>query len=112
MMAKPKRAALYDRVSTGHQSVENQIRELKEVVGRRGWTASVAPRDEISGPALLKDASTQVRCRHCMGHRPARPIADRPAGHHPAPRGRRRRSLPGPTIDRYHHPGGQAAVTR
>jgi Resolvase, N terminal domain len=53
MMAKPKRAALYVRVSTGHQSVENQIRELKEVVGRRGWTASVAPRDKIGGPASM-----------------------------------------------------------
>ena len=31
-----KRAALYVRVSTEHQSVENQIRELKQVAERRG----------------------------------------------------------------------------
>jgi DNA invertase Pin-like site-specific DNA recombinase len=32
-----KRAALYVRVSTDHQSVENQIRELRQVANRRGW---------------------------------------------------------------------------
>jgi DNA invertase Pin-like site-specific DNA recombinase len=68
MMAKPKRAALYVRVSTDHQSVENQVRELKEVAGRRGWTVVEIYRDAgISGAkgrdkrpgldAMLKDAS-------------------------------------------------------
>jgi DNA invertase Pin-like site-specific DNA recombinase len=32
-----KRTALYVRVSTDHQSVENQIRELRQVAERRGW---------------------------------------------------------------------------
>ena len=32
-----KRAALYVRVSTDAQTVENQIRELRQVAGRRGW---------------------------------------------------------------------------
>jgi DNA invertase Pin-like site-specific DNA recombinase len=32
-----KRAAIYVRVSTDHQSVENQIRELSQVAERRGW---------------------------------------------------------------------------
>ena len=36
-MAKPKRAALYVRVSTDAQTVENQISELREVAERRGW---------------------------------------------------------------------------
>ena len=68
MTGKPKRAALYVRVSTDHQSVENQIRELKEVAGRRGWTVVEVYRDAgISGSkgrdkrsgldALLKDAN-------------------------------------------------------
>jgi DNA invertase Pin-like site-specific DNA recombinase len=68
MMGKPKRAALYVRVSTDHQSVENQIRELKEVAERRGWTVIEVYRDAgISGSkgrdkrpgldALLKDAN-------------------------------------------------------
>ena len=67
-MAKPaKRAALYVRVSTDHQSVENQIRELRQVAERRGWTVEEIYRDAgISGAkgrdqrpgldAMLKDA--------------------------------------------------------
>lgn len=33
-----KRVAIYARVSTGDQDVEVQTRELREYVGRRGWT--------------------------------------------------------------------------
>ena len=69
MMAKAaRRAALYVRVSTDHQSVENQVRELKLVAERRGWTVIELYRDAgISGSkgrdkrpgldALLKDAN-------------------------------------------------------
>ena len=68
MMGKPKRAALYVRVSTDHQSVENQVRELKQVAERRGWTVIEVYRDAgISGSkgrdkrpgldAMLKDAN-------------------------------------------------------
>jgi hypothetical protein len=32
-----KRAALYVRVSTDHQSVDNQIQELGQIAVRRGW---------------------------------------------------------------------------
>ena len=64
-MGKPKRAALYVRVN---QSVENQVRELKQVAERRGWTVEEVYRDAgISGAkgrdkrpgldAMLKDAS-------------------------------------------------------
>jgi DNA invertase Pin-like site-specific DNA recombinase len=68
-MAKAtKRAALYVRVSTDPQSVENQVRELKEVAQRRGWVLVETYQDAgISGAkgreqrpgldALLKDAS-------------------------------------------------------
>jgi Resolvase, N terminal domain len=57
MTTKTKRAALYVRVSTDHQTVENQISGLREVAGRRGWEvveistgtpASVAPRAATS----------------------------------------------------------------
>jgi DNA invertase Pin-like site-specific DNA recombinase len=61
-------AALYVRVSTDHQSVENQIRQLRQVAERRGWRVAEVYRDAgISGAkrrdrrpgldALLKDAS-------------------------------------------------------
>jgi DNA invertase Pin-like site-specific DNA recombinase len=49
-MAKAKRAALYVRVSTDQQTVENQVRELQQVAERRGWTVVEVYRDEgISG---------------------------------------------------------------
>jgi DNA invertase Pin-like site-specific DNA recombinase len=67
-MKTVKRAALYVRVSTDAQTVENQIRELKEVAERRGWEVVQVYSDAgISGskgranrPGLdqmLKDAS-------------------------------------------------------
>ena len=36
-MPKAKRSALYIRVSTDHQTLENQKRELTQVAERRGW---------------------------------------------------------------------------
>ena len=67
MTKNEKRAALYVRVSTDHQSVENQVRELKQIARRRGWSVAEIYRDAgISGAkgrdqrpgldALLKDA--------------------------------------------------------
>ena len=32
-----KKAAIYVRVSTDKQSVENQLRELRQIAERRGW---------------------------------------------------------------------------
>jgi len=63
-----KRAALYVRVSTDSQTVENQIRELRQVAGRRGWDVIEVYSDAgISGAkgrngrpgldSMLKDAS-------------------------------------------------------
>ena len=63
-----KRAAIYVRVSTDKQTVENQIRELQQIAERRGWEVVEEYRDAgISGakgrenrPGLdqmLKDAS-------------------------------------------------------
>jgi DNA invertase Pin-like site-specific DNA recombinase len=37
MSKRPSRAAIYARVSTDTQTVENQIRELKQIALRRGW---------------------------------------------------------------------------
>ena len=63
-----KRAALYVRVSTDAQTVENQIRELRQVAERRGWEVIQVYGDAgISGAnsrngrpglnSMLKDAS-------------------------------------------------------
>jgi DNA invertase Pin-like site-specific DNA recombinase len=67
MIKQVKRAALYVRVSTDAQTVENQIRELSQVAERRGWEVVEIYRDAgISGAkgrdgrpgldAMLKDA--------------------------------------------------------
>ena len=37
MARKVERAAIYARVSTDTQTVENQIRELRRIAERRGW---------------------------------------------------------------------------
>jgi hypothetical protein len=45
-----KRAALYVRVSTDHQSVDSQIQELGQIAERRGWIVVATYRDAgISG---------------------------------------------------------------
>ena len=67
-MSSTKRAALYVRVSTDAQTLENQIRELRQVAGRRGWHVVEVYSDAgISGAkgrngrpgldSMLKDAS-------------------------------------------------------
>ena len=67
-MARTKRAALYVRVSTDQQTVENQVQELRQVAERRGWEVVEVYKDAgISGAkgrdqrpgldAMLKDAS-------------------------------------------------------
>ena len=37
MTKAAKRAAIYVRVSTDSQTIENQLRELRQVAERRGW---------------------------------------------------------------------------
>ena len=45
-----KRAAIYVRVSTDKQTVENQTRELRQIAERRGWEVVQEYRDAgISG---------------------------------------------------------------
>jgi DNA invertase Pin-like site-specific DNA recombinase len=50
MTKQVKRAALYVRVSTGHQTLENQIHELTQIAERRGWQVVEIYKDHgISG---------------------------------------------------------------
>ena len=74
-----KRAALYVRVSTDAQTVENQIRELRQVAERRGWEVIQVYSDAgISGAKSTERTAwtrfhaqgrqpTEVRYRHGMG---------------------------------------------
>jgi DNA invertase Pin-like site-specific DNA recombinase len=66
--SKAKRAAIYLRVSTTGQTVENQRRELEQIAEHRGWTVAGIYEDAgISGAKgrdqrpgfdqMLKDAS-------------------------------------------------------
>ena len=66
-MAKALRAAIYLRVSTGEQTVENQRRDLEAAAAQRGWVIVATYADEgVSGSkgrdkrpgldAMLKDA--------------------------------------------------------
>jgi DNA invertase Pin-like site-specific DNA recombinase len=66
--ARPVRVAIYSRVSTDHQTTENQERELRAIADRTGWTVVKVYRDQgVSGAksrenrpafdALCKDAS-------------------------------------------------------
>ena len=49
-MGKEKRAAIYLRVSTGEQTVDNQRRELEAAAASRGWSVVAVYADEgISG---------------------------------------------------------------
>jgi DNA invertase Pin-like site-specific DNA recombinase len=68
MINKVKRAALYVRVSTDGQTVENQTRELRQIAERRGWeivetysdagVSGSKGRDKRPGlNQMLKDAS-------------------------------------------------------
>ena len=68
MSRKVERAAIYVRVSTDAQTVENQIAELRRIAERRGWEVVEVYRDAgISGAKgrvqrpdldqMLKDAS-------------------------------------------------------
>jgi DNA invertase Pin-like site-specific DNA recombinase len=55
-MSKPKRAALYVRVSTDCQTVENQIAKLTKVANARGWQIVATFNDAgISGSKGRKD---------------------------------------------------------
>ena len=50
MDRRPRRIALYARVSTSHQTVENQLAELREIAHRQGWSIVAELSDEgISG---------------------------------------------------------------
>jgi DNA invertase Pin-like site-specific DNA recombinase len=55
-LSRPKRAALYLRISTDRQTVENQRRSLEDIAGHRGWEIVASYSDKgISGMKGRKD---------------------------------------------------------
>jgi DNA invertase Pin-like site-specific DNA recombinase len=94
MPRKVERAAIYARVSTDAQTVENQIQELRRIAERRGWEVVEVYTDAgISGakgraqrPGLdrmLKDAGR--RNFDVVMAWAIRTLAHRSAWHDPAP---------------------------
>ena len=56
-----KRAAIYVRVSTDRQTVENQVRELRRIAERRGWEIVEEYRDAGISGAKGRDAAAGPR---------------------------------------------------
>jgi DNA invertase Pin-like site-specific DNA recombinase len=84
-MSKPKTVALYLRVSTGEQTVENQRRDLEAAIERRGWRVVAEflrrgseRREWARQAAAIRslapgDHAAPVRHRRGVERRPARP---------------------------------------
>jgi len=62
---RPKRAALYTRVSTGEQNTEAQERALREYVQRRGWKVQKVYRDQGQSGANAKRPALNELLRDC-----------------------------------------------
>jgi DNA invertase Pin-like site-specific DNA recombinase len=57
------RVAIYSRVSTDHQTTEDQERELDAIARRMGWTVVKIYRDQgVSGAKAGKDRPAFRRC--------------------------------------------------
>jgi hypothetical protein len=119
-----KRAAIYVRVSTDKQTIENQLRELRQIAQRRGWQVVEEYHDAVISAAKgRKDRPGLDRMLHDAQRRRfdvvmawaidrlGRSLIDRPLGYNPGPGGLRRRSVPRPAGDRYDHPGRKADVS-
>ncbi len=58
-----KRAAIYVRVSTDRQTIENQGRELRQIAERRGWEVVMEYSDTgISGAKGRDSRPGSIRC--------------------------------------------------
>lgn len=57
---KPLRAALYARVSTEHQTTENQLLELRAYAAQRGWTPTEYLDEAVSGTKASRPALNRL----------------------------------------------------
>lgn len=60
MTNTPRRAAIYARVSTGEQTPENQLRVLREVADRAGWTVAAEYVETASGATAKRAGLEQM----------------------------------------------------
>lgn len=60
MTNTPRRAAIYARVSTGEQTPENQLRVLREVSDRAGWTVAAEYVETASGATSKRAGLEQM----------------------------------------------------
>src|SRR5947209_2055438 len=60
LFGKPKKVALYTRVSTEEQKTDLQLMDLKEYVQKRGYTIYMVYEDIISGAAKERQALDQL----------------------------------------------------
>jgi DNA invertase Pin-like site-specific DNA recombinase len=58
--AKPKRAAIYARVSTGDQHLETQLLDLREMAKQRGYEVAHEYTDVISGARAKRPGLDQL----------------------------------------------------
>src|SRR6202042_2954594 len=115
----PLRVAVYSRVSTDHQTTENQERELQAIAERIGWTVVKVYRDQgVSGAksrqdrpafdALCKDASRrQFDLIAAWSVGPAWPQLAGPRRFPDRDPRSRRQPLPPSTRRGHHHSGWQ-----
>ena len=101
IMGETKRAAIYLRVSTDKQTVENQRIALAAVAERRGWQivgtfsdkgiSGAKSREDRPGLDDLLKRAQRREFRRCdgLGDRPHRPIPDRLIEHDRDPEGLR-----------------------
>jgi DNA invertase Pin-like site-specific DNA recombinase len=67
---KIRRVAIYARVSTGAQTVENQLRELREIAERHGWIVAAEFKDAgISGAKGRDQRPGLDRLLHAVARR-------------------------------------------
>jgi hypothetical protein len=63
MSKRPGRAAIYARVSTDTQTVENQIRELKQIAVRRaGKWSRFTPMPASAAPKIVLSVLVSIGC--------------------------------------------------
>ena len=67
-----KRAAIYVRVSTDKQTIENQLRELRQIAERRGW--EVVHEYHDAGISGAKRSGSPAWARRDAQRRSAAPV--------------------------------------